>query len=62
MGKVVNLNKFRKQKTREAAADKAAENRARHGRSKADKALEQARETLAREQFEQRRRDTPPEE
>ena len=38
MAKVVNLNKFRKQKAREAAAATAAENRIRFGRTKAEKA------------------------
>ncbi|MGQ0701188.1 MAG: DUF4169 family protein [Panacagrimonas sp.] len=37
MSKVVNLNKVRKQKAREAAAVQAAENRVRFGRTKAQK-------------------------
>lgn len=40
MGEVVNLNRFRKQAARRAAAAKAAENRVRHGRSGAAKAKE----------------------
>ena len=37
MGKVVNLNKVRKQKAREAASAQAAENRVRFGRTPAEK-------------------------
>lgn len=36
-GNVVNLNKFRKKKEREAKAKQAEINRARHGRTKAQK-------------------------
>ncbi len=42
MGKVVNLNKVRKQKARENEAALAAENRVRFGRTKAQKALDAA--------------------
>lgn len=37
MGDVVNLNKFRKQKKRDADRDKAGENRTKFGRNKSDK-------------------------
>lgn len=37
MAEIVNLNKFRKKKTREEASARAAENRVRFGRSKAEK-------------------------
>ena len=46
MGDVINLRLARKAKARVDAAAKAAENRARHGRTKAEKAaeaIEQAR-------------------
>lgn len=42
MAEVVNLRQRRKQKAREAAAVTAAENRARHGRRKADRELDEA--------------------
>jgi len=37
MASVVNLNRFRKEKERAAATQKAAENRALHGRSKKER-------------------------
>ena len=37
MASVVNLNRFRKRKERAAAAGKAAENRALHGRNKKER-------------------------
>ena len=40
---LVNLRRARKAKTREAAAEAAAANRRRHGRPKAERALEHAR-------------------
>jgi hypothetical protein len=51
MGDVVNLNRFRKEKDREAAAKQAAENRVRHGmpkaaRQKARREAEKARKLL----------------
>ncbi len=41
MGEIVNLRRVKKQRARDAAAAAAAENRARHGRSKTE--LEAAR-------------------
>ncbi|MEO8900935.1 MAG: DUF4169 family protein [Polyangiaceae bacterium] len=40
MGNVVNLNKFRKQKVKEARVKQAATNRRLHGRTKAERAYE----------------------
>ena len=40
MGEIINLNRVRKARARDAAAAVAAENRARHGRTKAAKARE----------------------
>ena len=40
MGSVVNLNRVRKRKARDAKAQQAAENRALHGRSKKDRTAE----------------------
>ena len=37
MASIVNLNRFRKDKERTAKAERAAENRARHGRSKQER-------------------------
>jgi hypothetical protein len=49
MSNVVNLNKFRKKKQREAEVKKAEENRIRHGRTKAEKERDLAeRAKLAR--------------
>jgi hypothetical protein len=49
MGEVVNLRQVRKQRARAGKSAQAAENRARHGRTKAEKALEHA-ERDARDQ------------
>ena len=43
MSEPVNLNRFRKTKAKAGKEAKAAENRARFGRTKADKALDAAR-------------------
>jgi hypothetical protein len=45
MGDVVNLRKVRKQRARVEKADQAAENRARFGRTKAEKARDAAETT-----------------
>ncbi|SER06609.1 protein of unknown function [Solimonas aquatica] len=59
MSDVVNLNKFRKQKNREAAEKQAAENRLRFGRSKAQKQRDEAEAAEARRRLDQLRRETP---
>ncbi|MDJ0685279.1 MAG: DUF4169 family protein [Alphaproteobacteria bacterium] len=43
MAEIVNLNKARKRKARDAKQNRAAENRVRFGLSKAEKAAEAAR-------------------
>jgi hypothetical protein len=48
MAEIVNLRTARKQAARKAARDKGDENAARHGRSKAEKALEAARAEKAK--------------
>jgi hypothetical protein len=48
MGKVVNLNKFRKQKAKAEASKRAGTNRRLHGRTKA----ERARDELQRRKLE----------
>lgn len=47
MGDVINLRRARKAKSRAAAETKANENRAAHGRSKAEKILTKANEDVA---------------
>ncbi len=39
MGDVVNLNQYRKQRERSSRETRAAENRVRHGKSKADRMM-----------------------
>ena len=41
MAEIINLNKERKARLRAAAVDKAAENRVRHGRTAAERKLDQ---------------------
>ena len=55
--KPINLNKARKAKARAEAKAKADENAIRFGRSKADKALDQAREDQKLSRLDQHRRD-----
>lgn len=50
MAKIVNLNQARKRKSRAAAAEQAAVNRAKHGRTLAERARD-AEETAARERL-----------
>jgi chorismate mutase len=45
MGDIVNLRRARKQAARQAAEQKAAANRALHGRSKAQRKLDRTHET-----------------
>ncbi len=47
MAEIVNLRLVRKRKARDAAADAAAEARAKHGRTKAEKTLARARSEKA---------------
>ncbi|MBS4009222.1 MAG: DUF4169 family protein [Roseovarius sp.] len=53
----VNLNRVRKQKARAKDKARAEENAARFGRTKAQKALEQAQTDKARATLDQHRRD-----
>lgn len=62
MGMVVNLNRFRKRKAREAAQQRAAENRARHGRSKAEKERQATLDEEARRKLDRLRREPAPDE
>ena len=57
MSKVVNLNRFRKQKARQAAEQQAAENRVRFGRTKTEKQRDAAQDTLERQRLDALRRE-----
>lgn len=57
MAEIVNLNKFRKKKAREAAAAQAAENRARFGRTKAEKERDATLDREAQHRLDQLRRE-----
>ena len=55
MGNVVNLNRYKKRREREATAKQADANRAQFGRTKSDRIQEQERKTRAKELVEQHR-------
>lgn len=57
MSKVVNLNKVRKLKAREAAGKLAAENRVKFGRTKAQKQLDEAEAASAKAKLDALKRD-----
>jgi hypothetical protein len=57
MGDIVNLNRARKIKVRVADQAKAVANRAAHGRTQAEKALEKARAAKAARELEGHKRD-----
>ena len=59
MSNVVNLRRFRKRKAREDADREAAENRARFGRTPAEKAKAEHEAEEARRKLDQLRRDPP---
>lgn len=59
MAKVVNLNKVRKQKARDAAAVQAAENRVRFGRTKEQKERDAAEALDAQHKLDQLKREPP---
>lgn len=60
MAEIVNLNKFRKKKAREAAAAQAVENRVRFGRSKAEKQRDEEVEREAQHRLDLLRREPEP--
>lgn len=62
MAEILNFNKARKRKMREEAAKLAEENRARFGRTKAQKARDAAEVTEAQRKLDQLKRGEPPEE
>jgi len=55
MGDIVNFRSARKRRERKLSAQRAAENRIRHGRGKAERGLVAAHETKARRELEQHR-------
>lgn len=59
MSKVVNLNKVRKLKAKEAADKQAAENRVKFGRTKAQKQLDEAETALAKARLDQLKLENP---
>lgn len=60
MGQIVNMNRFRKHKTREAARHKGDANAAKFGRSKAERQAATEALTRASRQLEAHRREAPP--
>ncbi|MBH5369679.1 DUF4169 family protein [Bradyrhizobium sp. DASA03005] len=57
MGNVINLNRFRKRVEREASAKQADANRAKFGRTKAERSSEAKRADQAKEHLDQHRID-----
>ena len=57
MGELVNLKRFKKRNEREQSAKKAEANRARFGRSKAERAADEQRAQRANEILDQHRID-----
>ena len=62
MGKVVNLNKFRKQKAKVEKDKRAETNRRLHGRTKAERMLELKQKQLLDGKVDGARLSKPPEE
>ncbi len=59
MSEPVNLNRFRKAKARAEKKARAEENVVKHGRTKAEKALDRARAEKAEKTLDSHRRDGP---
>jgi Domain of unknown function (DUF4169) len=57
MAEIVNLRRVRKRKDRAAKEAQAAENRSAFGRSKAERALSQSREEIAKRRLDAHERD-----
>jgi hypothetical protein len=57
MGDVVNLKRFKKRSEREASAKQADVNRTRFGRTKSERALDEARTNRAKDLLDQHRID-----
>ncbi|MBE2278726.1 MAG: DUF4169 family protein [Rhodobacteraceae bacterium] len=61
MAGVVNLNRFRKEKARAERRAEAEANAAKHGRTRAERSLDQARVEKSTRDLEAHRRDEPDE-
>lgn len=59
MVEIVNLRKIRKAKVRAAAADEAAANRARHGRTLAERERDRMEQAQARRTLDGAKKDPP---
>lgn len=59
MAQIINLNKARKQKSRTDSQKRAAENRVRFGRSKAEKQRAKTEAADAKRKLDQHQLDTP---
>lgn len=59
MSKPINLNQYRKQKARAAKRARGDENAAKHGRSKADRELDEARARKAKTTLDAHLREDP---
>ena len=59
MGEVINLNKVRKAREKAAAAANASSNRAKQGRTKADRAIEKVLAEKAENTLTAHKRETP---
>jgi hypothetical protein len=57
MAEIINIRRARKRKMRRQDAQRAAENRFVHGRSKAERAVTEARSAKTRRDLDQRRID-----
>ncbi len=57
MAEIINLNKVRKARARTEQAKLAAENRAKHGRTKGQKSKEEAEHEKMRDTLDQAKRD-----
>lgn len=60
MGEIINLNKARKARAKDAKAKKSAENRVRHGRTKAEKEKDKGNEDIIRGRWERNRIEPEP--
>jgi hypothetical protein len=61
MAEIINLNRARKERAAAEKKARAAGNRAKHGRGKAEASLSEAEKALMREKLDAHRRDRPEE-
>lgn len=60
MAELINLNKARKDREKAAKASKAAENRAKHGQTKGERAVGMSLAEKVRQTLDAAKRDKPP--